>query len=432
MPTGSERFLNTRSLRGDHRRLDALLEPGMSVLDVGCGAGAITRGIAEAVGPEGRVVGIDISEELLALALQSHAEPANLSFEIADVTRHHYRDEFDVVTAARVLQWLADPGAALAAMVAAAKPGGQIIVLDYDHTRARWTPSPPEPFVRFYDAFLGWRADAGMDNQIAVHLEAMMLERSLEEVSAKRGDRARQARRRRLRDEARSVARRDRHARASARRRRLARGGGARRGGRDLRRLDRGRRTQPVASPAGGQRAPPARGLSRGRPARRAKPPPERPIEGLALPRSPRESRRRAAPVVIEQKGVVEGGLRCLLHYVVHELPRTDPAKPPRRTLTARARADAPAAGHGGGGRVARRLRRRGARARAVAQQQLDQLAVGLASRLEPLPWGSGFNPLFPATGARSSSTAGGSSSTAAPSASAASAASRSIRASLT
>jgi ubiquinone/menaquinone biosynthesis C-methylase UbiE len=182
MPTGSERFLNTRSLSGDHRSLDALLEPGMSVLDVGCGAGAITRGIAEAVGPEGRVVGIDISEELLALALHSHAEPANLSFEIADVTRHHYRDEFDVVTAARVLQWLADPGAALAAMVAAAKPGGQIIVLDYDHTRAAWTPAPPEPFMRFYDAFLGWRADAGMDNQIAVHLEAMMLDRSLEEI----------------------------------------------------------------------------------------------------------------------------------------------------------------------------------------------------------------------------------------------------------
>jgi ubiquinone/menaquinone biosynthesis C-methylase UbiE len=184
MPTGSERFLNTRSLSSDHRRLAALLAPGMSVLDVGCGAGAITRGIAEAVGPSGRVVGIDISEELLALALQSHAGPANLSFEIADVTRHRYRDEFDVVTAARVLQWLADPGAALAGMVAAARPGGQIIVLDYDHTRARWTPSPPEEFTRFYDAFLGWRAEAGMDNEIAVHLEAMMLELGLEHLSA--------------------------------------------------------------------------------------------------------------------------------------------------------------------------------------------------------------------------------------------------------
>jgi ubiquinone/menaquinone biosynthesis C-methylase UbiE len=184
MPTGSERFLDTRTLRTDQRRLAGLLEPGMSVLDVGCGSGAITRGIADAVGPGGRVVGIDISEQLLALALSTHRDPPNLTFEIADVTRHRYRDEFDVVTASRVLQWLADPRAALASMVAAARPGGQVIVLDYSHTRARWTPEPPEPFTRFYDAFLAWRADAGMDNEIAEHLAAMMTELGLAEVTA--------------------------------------------------------------------------------------------------------------------------------------------------------------------------------------------------------------------------------------------------------
>jgi len=184
MPAGTERFLETRSLRADHRRLAALLQPGMSVLDVGCGSGAITRGIAEAVGAGGRVVGIDISEQLLALALTTHGGPPNLEFEIADVTRHRYRDEFDVVTAARVLQWLADPRAALASMVAAAKPGGQIIVLDYNHLRARWEPEPPEPFSRFYDAFLAWRADAGMDNEMADHLAAMMTELELADVTA--------------------------------------------------------------------------------------------------------------------------------------------------------------------------------------------------------------------------------------------------------
>jgi SAM-dependent methyltransferase len=184
MPSGSERFLDTRSLRADHRRLAALLAPGSSVLDVGCGSGAITRGIAEAVGPTGRVVGIDISEELLALALTTHAGPANLTFEIADVTRHRYRDEFDVVTAARVLQWLADPRAALEQMVAAAKPGGQIVVLDYNHTIARWEPDPPAEFLRFYDAFLAWRADAGLDNEISEHLAAMMTGLGLQEVTA--------------------------------------------------------------------------------------------------------------------------------------------------------------------------------------------------------------------------------------------------------
>jgi SAM-dependent methyltransferase len=85
MPTGSERMLDSRSLSADHRRLAQLLLPGMSVLDVGCGSGAITAGIADAVGPSGTVVGVDVSEELLAQAAASHSGQANLSFEIADV-----------------------------------------------------------------------------------------------------------------------------------------------------------------------------------------------------------------------------------------------------------------------------------------------------------------------------------------------------------
>jgi ubiquinone/menaquinone biosynthesis C-methylase UbiE len=186
MPAGTERFLDARSLAGDHRRLAQLLKEGMSVLDVGCGSGAITRGIARAVGPGGRVVGIDVSEELLALALRTHGGPSNLEFVVADVRRHGYREEFDVVTAARVLQWLADPQAALAAMAAAAKPGGQIIVLDYNHTLAHWEPEPPEPFTRFYAAFLAWRAQAGMDNEIADHLAAMMAQLGLLDVRQER------------------------------------------------------------------------------------------------------------------------------------------------------------------------------------------------------------------------------------------------------
>ena len=65
MPSGSELFLDRRSLSTDHRALAAALAPGMSVLDVGCGSGAITRGIADAVGPTGSVVGTDINLSLI-------------------------------------------------------------------------------------------------------------------------------------------------------------------------------------------------------------------------------------------------------------------------------------------------------------------------------------------------------------------------------
>jgi 2-polyprenyl-3-methyl-5-hydroxy-6-metoxy-1,4-benzoquinol methylase len=134
MPVGSERLLETRSLAADHRRLAALLRPGMRVLDVGCGSGAITRGIAVAVSP-GQVVGLDVSRHLLEAAAALSTDHPNLRFEEGSVLDARYAAEFDVVTAARVLQWLADPLSALQAMVRYTKPGGQVVVLDYNHRK---------------------------------------------------------------------------------------------------------------------------------------------------------------------------------------------------------------------------------------------------------------------------------------------------------
>jgi SAM-dependent methyltransferase len=172
MPVGSERLLETRSLAADHRRLAALLRPGMRVLDVGCGSGAITRGIAVAVSP-GQVVGLDISRHLLEVAAALSTDHPNLRFDEGSVLNAGYAAEFEVVTAARVLQWLADPMSALQAMVRYTKPGGQVVVLDYNHLKATWDPPAPPAFARFYAALLAWRAAAGMDNAIADRLPEM-------------------------------------------------------------------------------------------------------------------------------------------------------------------------------------------------------------------------------------------------------------------
>jgi len=182
MPSGSELFLDRRSLSTDHRALAAALAPGMSVLDVGCGSGAITRGIADAVGPTGSVVGTDINRELLDQALAATRERPNLSFRLADVARIGAQESFDVVTGSRVLQWLVDPRPALRSMVAALRPGGRLIVLDYSHTKARWEPDPPAAFSRFWDAFLDWRSEAGMDNETADHLAVLFRDLGLRNV----------------------------------------------------------------------------------------------------------------------------------------------------------------------------------------------------------------------------------------------------------
>jgi SAM-dependent methyltransferase len=184
MPTGTEAILDVRSLAADYATLAAVLRPGMTVLDAGCGTGAITRGIAQAVSPGGAVCGIDVNARLIAQANAASAGQPNVRFEVADIREERWEAEFDIVTCARVLQWLADPARALAAMTRAARPGGTVAVLDYDHTRAQWDPPMPSSVQRFYQAFLDWRADAGLDNAIAAHLPGLFGQAGLARVSA--------------------------------------------------------------------------------------------------------------------------------------------------------------------------------------------------------------------------------------------------------
>lgn len=154
----------------------------MSVLDAGCGTGAITAGIAKAVAPAGRVVGIDRDESLLQLARQEHLDIGNLTFETQDVLSLTYKNAFDIVTSARALQWVGDPAAALARMTGAAKQGGYIVVLDYNHDNNSWEPEPPESFQRFYQTFLGWRKANGWDNRMADSLPGLFCAAGIEEI----------------------------------------------------------------------------------------------------------------------------------------------------------------------------------------------------------------------------------------------------------
>jgi len=145
----------------------------MTVLDVGCGSGAITSGIARAVGVSGHALGIDRDEALLALARQHYHHIPNLRFEQGDAVSLAFNPQFDVVTAARTLQWISQPAHAIARMAKAVRPGGQLVVLDYNHANNSWEPDPPLEFRRFYHAFLDWRADSHWDNLMADHLPAL-------------------------------------------------------------------------------------------------------------------------------------------------------------------------------------------------------------------------------------------------------------------
>jgi ubiquinone/menaquinone biosynthesis C-methylase UbiE len=127
------------------------LRPGLRVLDVGCGPGSITRGLAERVAP-GEVVGVDLSGETLEAARREAAARglANLRYEEASVYALPFADgSFDVAYAHQVLQHLSEREAALTEMLRVLRAGGLLAVRDIDWETAVYWPDDPwiERFV---------------------------------------------------------------------------------------------------------------------------------------------------------------------------------------------------------------------------------------------------------------------------------------------
>src|SRR5215471_1495490 len=184
------RILNRRSLQRGHRYLASVLRTGMHILDVGCGTGAITADIARAVGLDGTVLGIDRDDANLAGAVQQYGGTKNLCFETVDIVTlgDRFNNRFDIVTAARTIQWISEPQRAICNMKKAAKPGGRVIVLDYNLDETRWEPDAPLDFLRFYQAFLDWRDVNRWDNQMASHLTALLHSEGMVNVASHPSD----------------------------------------------------------------------------------------------------------------------------------------------------------------------------------------------------------------------------------------------------
>ena len=110
-------------------------QPGKCLLDAGCGIGDDVRALAQIVGPQGRVVGIDKSQTLLDIARKG-SEGVDLSgeFVLGDVSCLDIADSsFDGCRAERVLQHCDNPEQVLSEMVRVVRPGGCVVVVDVDY-----------------------------------------------------------------------------------------------------------------------------------------------------------------------------------------------------------------------------------------------------------------------------------------------------------
>ncbi|PZV37435.1 class I SAM-dependent methyltransferase [Mesorhizobium kowhaii] len=102
---------------------------GGNVLDIGCGAGATTLAMARRVGDDGRCVGLDISQPLVALATERTRveEVANASFEVGDAQAYALESgHFDAIVSRFGVMFFDDPVAAFANIRQAARRGGKL------------------------------------------------------------------------------------------------------------------------------------------------------------------------------------------------------------------------------------------------------------------------------------------------------------------
>ncbi|OHX64665.1 methyltransferase domain-containing protein [Flammeovirga pacifica] len=170
----SNSVYDRRSLAIDYKHLPSILKKGLRVLDVGCATGSITKDIANLVGASGKVIGIDHTKHMIDDGNDAYCETKKLELLHSDLYSYEPSEPFDLIVSARVIQWMENPINALLKIKSMLKPGGQISILDYNHERLEWVPQPPISMRNFYQSFLKWRADAGMNNAIGTDLPHLL------------------------------------------------------------------------------------------------------------------------------------------------------------------------------------------------------------------------------------------------------------------
>ena len=148
------------------------LVAGMRVLDLGSGAGNVTRLAAELVGPHGAVVGVERDPAAVELARRRTDAP-NVEYRVGDVqTLDGIEGGFDAVVGRLVLMYLPDPVAALRRAASRLRPGGLICVHEADLAYLPAGPLTPG-WAEAHGYFLAALEKAGIERRLGPTLFTM-------------------------------------------------------------------------------------------------------------------------------------------------------------------------------------------------------------------------------------------------------------------
>lgn len=156
-------------LRGDER-----------ILDVGCGLAQLTRMMARKVAPEGKVIGIERSEDQILEAMKQARDDGEedlIEIRRGDALvlplRPEEKNSFDLVHGRFILEHVPDPLRAVKQMMRAVAPGGRIVLEDDDHDVLRLYPEPAF-FNVMWRAYVRSYERNGNDPYVGRHLVSLL------------------------------------------------------------------------------------------------------------------------------------------------------------------------------------------------------------------------------------------------------------------
>jgi len=151
--------------------------PGARTLEVGCGNGSMSAWLAQRTAPGGRAVAVDLDLSLV------DADVPGLELRQADILAGPVEPaDFDLVTARAVLHHVADAEAAVANLVASARPGGAILLIEPDFLPV--SIAEPSEIRAFWQGWLAWSREQGIDYFIGRRLPAALAGLGLHDVGA--------------------------------------------------------------------------------------------------------------------------------------------------------------------------------------------------------------------------------------------------------